>query len=108
MNFNPLMLLPLMMGAKNDDNDMSKMLEMMNVLKDGSPDALLNALPVDEKTKTMLNMVGGMNALKNTSDNNSPADFPENKPLEKPRPDTKVFGTDINIALQKLMNNPDR
>ncbi|UKI51518.1 MAG: hypothetical protein L6V79_04630 [Clostridium sp.] len=52
MNFNPLMLLPLIMGGKNGgDADMTKMLEMMNVLKDGNPDALLNALPVDDKTK---------------------------------------------------------
>lgn len=52
MNFNPLMLLPLIMGGKNGgDADMTKMLEMMNVLKDGNPDALLSALPVDDKNE---------------------------------------------------------
>ena len=53
MNFNPLMLLPLIMGGKNGgDADMTKMLEMINFLKDANPDALLRAIHVDDKTKT--------------------------------------------------------
>lgn len=103
MNFNPLMLLPLLLGNKNggDNNDMTKMLEMMNVLKDGNPDAVLNALPVDEKTKTMLNMVKGMSALNDTQ----PAETATVSEPEKQRPDTRFFGEDINRALSKLMNN---
>lgn len=106
MNFNPLMLLPLIMGGKNGgDADMTKMLEMMNVLKDGNPDALLNALPVDDKTKTVLNMVNGLNAA------NQSAATTENEdvvvPREKPRPDARIFGADINRALSELMNGVD-
>ena len=110
MNFNPLMLLPLIMGGKNggDNADMTKMLEMMNVLKDGSPDALLNALPVDDKTKTMLNMVNGLNAVNHNSQNFENAVCGANGQNDSPRPDTKVFGADINHALSELMNNPER
>lgn len=76
MNFNPLMLLPLIMGGKNGgDADMTKMLEMMNVLKDGNPDALLNALPVDDKTKTVLNMVNGLNAANQSVATEETEDF---------------------------------
>lgn len=76
MNFNPLMLLPLIMGGKNGgDADMTKMLEMMNVLKDGNPDALLSALPVDDKTKTVLNMVNGLNAANQSVATEETEDF---------------------------------
>ena len=105
MNFNPLMLLPLIMGGKNGgDADMTKMLEMMNVLKDGNPDALLSALPVDDKTKTVLNMVNGLNAA-----NQSMATENEDVVVqrEKPRPDARMFGADINHALSELMNGAD-
>lgn len=106
MNFNPLMLLPLIMGGKNGgDADMTKMLEMMNVLKDGNPDALLSALPVDDKTKTVLNMVNGLNAANQSAATSETEDFVA--PREKPRPDARIFGADINHALSELMNGAD-
>ena len=78
MNFNPLMLLPLIMGGKNGgDADMTKMLEMMNVLKDG------NQSVATEETE----------------------DFVAR--CEKPRPDARIFGADINRALSELMNGAD-
>lgn len=106
MNFNPLMLLPLIMGGKNGgDADMTKMLEMMNVLKDGNPDALLSALPVDDKTKTVLNMVNGLNAANQSAATTENEDFVVQR--EKPRPDARIFGADINHALSELMNGAD-
>lgn len=106
MNFNPLMLLPLIMGGKNGgDADMTKMLEMMNVLKDGNPDALLSALPVDDKTKIVLNMVNGLNAANQSVTTEEPEDFVVRR--EKPRPDARIFGADINHALSELMNGAD-
>ena len=100
MNFNPLMLLPLIMGGKNGgDADMTKMLEMMN------PDALLSALPVDDKTKTVLNMVNGLNAANQSVATEETEDFVVRR--EKPRPDARIFGADINRALSELMNGAD-
>ncbi|UKI13796.1 MAG: hypothetical protein L6V85_06335 [Clostridiales bacterium] len=107
MNFNPLMLLPLIMGGKNGgDADMTKMLEMMNVLKDGNPDALLSALPVDDKTKNRAEYGERIKSRKSKRGDRRKRRLcrPARK---KPRPDARIFGADINRALSELMNGAD-
>ncbi len=99
MNINPMMMLPLLLnknGNGENNDDMTKMLSVISAMKNGDgTDAVMNLLPVDEKTRAMINMFKDINAppSENVATNCEKKEF---------RP--SFAGENINAALNRLIN----
>ena len=56
-------------------------------------------------SRHLLNMVNGLNAANQSVATEETEDFVAQR--DKPRPDARIFGADINRALSELMNGAD-
>lgn len=113
MDINPMMLLPLLMN-KSDNNsaDAENMMKMMAAMaKGGNPENIMDMLPVDEKTKSMLNMFKTLNGGAVRSE--TPADTYSGQSGDtyggqtcdnKPEFDRSFFPDEIMRALNTMMN----
>lgn len=105
MDINPMMLLPLLMNkSDNDSGDAEKMMKMMAAMANGgNPENLMEMLPVDEKTKSMLNMFKTLNGGAIQSE--TPADtYSAQTDSNKPEFDRSFFPDEIMRALNIMMN----
>lgn len=105
MDFNPMTLLPLIMGnGKEGANpDMQKMLGMLTSMQSGNTDALLDMLGGDEKTKNIISLMKGMK--------NGGVGRDENVKTEPQQKAAQPFGLnndEITRALSALMAEKHR